>query len=77
MSYTKFAFAAIGLSLLATTALATGLKNGTPTPGIDAKLASVGASGEIPLGLLIKTPETPHGASFSRQVASATMSVLT
>ena len=25
--------------------------------------------GEIPLGLLIKTPETPHGVSFGTKVA--------
>lgn len=66
MSYAKFAFAAVGFSLLASTALADGLKTGN-----DSRLASVGASGEIPLGLLIKTPGMPHGASLNHQVASA------
>lgn len=42
---------------------------GGPPAVVERKAASLGTQGEIPLGLLIKTPETPHGASFSRQVA--------
>ena len=30
-----------------------------------------GVQGETQMGLLIKTPDTPHGVSFNQQIASA------
>lgn len=75
MSYAKSAFVAAGVSLLAMStfgpAQAGGmLKATSSSTEIKQRVASIGTHREIPLGLLIKTPETPHGASFNRQIAS-------
>jgi len=75
MSYAKSAFVAAGVSLLVMAtfgpAQAGGmLKATSSSTEIEQRVASIGAHHEIPLGLLIKTPETPHGASLNRQIAS-------
>ncbi len=41
--------------------------------GVAATLASFETNREVPLGLLIKRPETPHGASFNQQIAVSTL----
>ncbi|NNF80382.1 MAG: hypothetical protein HKN05_20360 [Rhizobiales bacterium] len=75
MSYAKSAFVAAGVSLLMITTLspaqADGLvKAASPSTDVEQTVASIGTRDEIPLGLLIKIPDTPHGVSFNRQIAN-------
>lgn len=83
MNFAKITLAAAGFGLLAIATLVpaqadrmamTMAEPSSPLFEGPAPVARVFVSiqpvGEIPLGLLIKTPQTPHGVSFNRQVAS-------
>ncbi len=82
MGYSKIVFTAAGVGLLTMISFAaaqadrltaaqpetSGLQSNSPS-SMTRKIVSIEPPGEIPLGLLIKTPETPHGVSFNQQVA--------
>lgn len=66
----KFAVAAAGAGLLALMSTAPLMAEGAITPHQSSeKRVMANAMREVPLGLLIKTPEIPHGVSFNRQLA--------
>ncbi len=79
MSNVKSTFIAAGAGLLMMTTFGVAqagemLAGPSPSTDVEQIVASIGPGGEIPLGLLIKNPETPHGASFNRQIASLALS---
>ncbi len=70
MITTKISAIAVAAGLIAAMSTAPSFADQTRAPSeAFEKIASLQGAGEIPLGLLIKTPEIPHGVSFSRQIA--------
>jgi len=70
MITTKVSAIALAAGLLAVVSVAPSFADQTQAPTeASEKVALLQGAGEVPLGLLIKTPEIPHGVSFSRQVA--------
>ncbi len=66
----KVSSLAVAAGLLAAVSAAPTLaeQSSTPNEALQ-KVAVAKGAREIPLGLLIKTPDIPHGVSFSRQIA--------
>lgn len=71
MRTAKFTVALAGAGLLALVSTAPLMAEGAMSSEHAAHNAMMASSmREVPLGLLIKTPDIPHGVSFNRQVAA-------
>ncbi len=70
MITTKVSAIALAAGLLAAVSAAPSFADQSQAPDeATAVVALSQGAREVPLGLLIKTPEIPHGVSFSRQIA--------